>query len=197
MNCAWRTSAPATLVTISRSRFNVTPGMRAALIRGMHGITSTLASAAEDVVEALDERQTVLYTIGGDFAAALFVVVHTDDPDRPTGVAVPQDGRPVLLYALPARPLGAPRSAGFDRRGLPGPGAPHCPPPVPLLPMCSPSPRRISSRGACSMASVTGPRTARSARSRTPTGSVRRPERAWLTSSRWRGTSRSRGTRST
>lgn len=47
----------------------------------MHGIASTLATVTDDIVAALDGRQTVEYTIGGDFAGGVLVVGHADDPD--------------------------------------------------------------------------------------------------------------------
>lgn len=50
-------------------------------VRGMHGIASTLATVTDDIVAALDGRQTVEYTIGGDFAGGVLVVGHADDPD--------------------------------------------------------------------------------------------------------------------
>jgi predicted homoserine dehydrogenase-like protein len=50
-------------------------------VRGMHGVKSTLATVTDDMVAALDGRQTVEYTLGGDFAGGVFVVGHADDPE--------------------------------------------------------------------------------------------------------------------
>jgi predicted homoserine dehydrogenase-like protein len=50
-------------------------------VRGMHGIKSTLASVTEDTVAVLEGRQTVEYTLGGDFAGGVYVVGHADNPE--------------------------------------------------------------------------------------------------------------------
>jgi predicted homoserine dehydrogenase-like protein len=50
-------------------------------LRGMHGVTSSLATATEDMVAALDGHDTVDYTIGGDFAGGVFVLAYSDNHD--------------------------------------------------------------------------------------------------------------------
>lgn len=49
--------------------------------RGMHGVRTSLADAAHDIVAALSRWGVVEYTLGGDFAAGVGVVGHAEDPD--------------------------------------------------------------------------------------------------------------------
>ncbi len=48
-------------------------------VRGMHGISSTLATVTEDMVAATDGHGTVEYTLGGDFGGGVFVVGFSDN----------------------------------------------------------------------------------------------------------------------
>jgi predicted homoserine dehydrogenase-like protein len=49
--------------------------------RGMHGIRTTLADAADDVMHVVPGGGAVDFTLGGDFGAGVAVVARPDDPD--------------------------------------------------------------------------------------------------------------------
>ena len=49
--------------------------------RGMHGVRTTLSTVVGDLLRVLSRTQVVDYTLGGDFAAGVGVIAHTDDPE--------------------------------------------------------------------------------------------------------------------
>lgn len=49
--------------------------------RGMHGIRTTLATAVQDVLAAVSRRGVVDFTLGGDFAAGVFVIGRAPEPE--------------------------------------------------------------------------------------------------------------------
>jgi predicted homoserine dehydrogenase-like protein len=49
-------------------------------VRGMHGVETTVAQAAADIMSVLSRRGVVEYTLGGDFGGGVGVVGHSDDP---------------------------------------------------------------------------------------------------------------------
>jgi predicted homoserine dehydrogenase-like protein len=49
--------------------------------RGMHGIPSTLETAAEDIMAVIGKRGVVEYTLGGDFGGGVGIVGYADDPE--------------------------------------------------------------------------------------------------------------------
>ena len=48
--------------------------------RGMHGVRTTLSTVVNDLLQVLSRTGVVDYTLGGDFAAGVGVIAHTDDP---------------------------------------------------------------------------------------------------------------------
>jgi predicted homoserine dehydrogenase-like protein len=48
--------------------------------RGMHGVRTTLADVVKDVLNVLEHRGVVEYTLGGDFAAGVGVIGRADFP---------------------------------------------------------------------------------------------------------------------
>ena len=49
--------------------------------RGMHGVETTVATAAEDIMAVLSRRGVVDYTLGGDFGGGIGVVGFAEDPE--------------------------------------------------------------------------------------------------------------------
>jgi predicted homoserine dehydrogenase-like protein len=49
--------------------------------RGMHGVTTTLEHACDDIMAALSRRGVVEYTLGGDFGGGVGIIGFADDPD--------------------------------------------------------------------------------------------------------------------
>lgn len=49
--------------------------------RGMHGVSTSLATALADVLGAITRRGVVEYTLGGDFRGGVFMIGRTDDRD--------------------------------------------------------------------------------------------------------------------
>jgi predicted homoserine dehydrogenase-like protein len=49
--------------------------------RGMHGVETTLASAAKDIMAVLSRRGVVDYTLGGDFGGGIGVIGSADDAE--------------------------------------------------------------------------------------------------------------------
>ncbi|HEX6008678.1 MAG TPA: NAD(P)-dependent oxidoreductase, partial [Actinomycetota bacterium] len=48
--------------------------------RGMHGVRTSLSTVVGDLLQVLSRTGVVDYTLGGDFAAGVGVIAHTDDP---------------------------------------------------------------------------------------------------------------------
>jgi predicted homoserine dehydrogenase-like protein len=49
--------------------------------RGMHGVETTLARAAQDIMAVLSRRGVVEFTLGGDFGGGIGIIGHADDPE--------------------------------------------------------------------------------------------------------------------
>jgi predicted homoserine dehydrogenase-like protein len=49
--------------------------------RGMHGVETNLASAAEDIMAVLSRRGVVDYTLGGDFGGGIGVIGYAEDAE--------------------------------------------------------------------------------------------------------------------
>ncbi len=49
-------------------------------VRGMHGITTSLAAALADCMSVFTRRGVVDYTLGGDFGGGVFVIGYAEDP---------------------------------------------------------------------------------------------------------------------
>ena len=54
--------------------------------RGMHGVHTTVETAAADITAALSAQGCVEFTLGGDFGAGIGVVGHCDDPEMEMAV---------------------------------------------------------------------------------------------------------------